>query len=101
MHVRIMQRADVLAFTALAEAGLEPATAFTTWCEKQSYALHTRAAYGAGLPLPLNYWIPWSQRRAALQRFSNYTKEQVACKRSATPCCRLRMEYLQLAHEGA
>ena len=74
MHV--MQKADLMAFTALARSCLEPATAFTMWCEKQSYSQHTRGAYGAGLPLPLNYWIPWSQRRAALHRFSNSTKEQ-------------------------
>ena len=73
----VLQRADLMAFTALVEATLEPATAFTTWCEKQSYSLHTRAIYGAGLPLPLNYWIPWKQRRVALQRFRSSTAEQV------------------------
>ncbi len=73
----VMQKADVLAFTALVEGKLEPTTAYTTWCEKQSYASHTRAVYGAGLPLPLNYWLPWSQRRAALQRFSKSTGPQV------------------------
>ena len=72
-----MQKADVLAFTALVERKLEPATAYTTWCEKQSYASHTRAVYGAGLPLPLNHWLPWSQRRAALRRFSKSTRDQV------------------------
>ena len=72
-----MQKADVLAFTALVERRLEPATAYTMWCEKQSYTAHTRRVYGAGLPLPLNYWLPWSQRRAALRRFSNVTGPQV------------------------
>lgn len=73
----VLQRADLMAFTALVEAKLEPATAFTTWCEKQSYSSHTRAVYGAGLPLPLNYWIPWNQRRIALRRFRSSTAEQV------------------------
>lgn len=73
-----MQKADMLAFTALVERKLEPATAYTTWCEKQSYASHTRSVYGAGLPLPLNHWLPWSQRRAALRRFCKSTGGQVS-----------------------
>ena len=35
------QRADLLAFTALVEAYLEPATVYTTWVEQHSYASHT------------------------------------------------------------
>lgn len=68
----------MLAFTALVERKLEPATAYTTWCEKHSFYSHTRAVYGAGLPLPLNYWLPWNQRRTALRRFCKSTGVQ-AC----------------------
>ena len=35
------QRADLLAFQALAEARLEPATVYTTWVEQHSYSSHT------------------------------------------------------------
>ncbi len=35
------QRADLLAFTALVELYLEPATVYTTWVEQHSYASHT------------------------------------------------------------
>ena len=35
------QRADLLAFAALAEACLEPATLYTTWVEQHSYSSHT------------------------------------------------------------
>jgi hypothetical protein len=76
-----MQRAELLAFLALIAAKLEPATTYTTWCEGESYSRHTRAAYGAGLPLPLSYWLPWSQRRAALRRFAASSREQVCCHR--------------------
>ena len=80
-----LQRAELLAFTALVEAKLEPATTYTTWCEGESYRRHTRAAYGAGLPLPLSYWLPWSQRRAALRRFAASSREQV-CRQPGVLC---------------
>lgn len=74
------------------EAKLEPASAYTAWCEGESYARHTRAAFGAGLPLPLSYWLPWTQRRAALRRFGSAARDQVppACLRSALVCARTR-----------
>lgn len=36
------RRAEVLTWTALAEARLEPATVYTTWCEDRSYGSCTR-----------------------------------------------------------
>ena len=89
----VVQKADMLAFSALVETKLEKATAYTTWCEKQSYASHTRAVYGAGLPLPLNYWLPWSQRRAALRRFINITREQVKLCLLSTCCHAIRLAF--------
>ena len=71
------QKAEALAFGALIESKLEPATAYTTWCEWESYTRHTRAAFGAGLPLPLSYWLPWTQRRAALRRVGSASRDQV------------------------
>ena len=35
------QGADLLAFQALVEARLEPATVYTTWVEQHSYSSHT------------------------------------------------------------
>lgn len=72
-----LQQAELLAFAALVEAKLEPATLYTTWCEAESYNRHTRAAFAAGLPLPLNYWLPWNQRRAILRRFAGTPQAQV------------------------
>ena len=80
-----MQRAEQLAFLALIEAKLEPASTYTTWCEGESYGRHTRAAYGAGLPFPLSFWLPWSQRRAALRRFATSSREKVAPALSHAP----------------
>jgi len=39
------QRADLLAFQALAEARLEPATVYTTWVEQHSYSSHTAVCF--------------------------------------------------------
>ena len=75
--VATAQKAELLAFMALIDAKLEPATAYTTWCERESYSRHTRPAYGAGLPLPLSHWLPWRQRRTALRRFAGTSAEQV------------------------
>ena len=36
------QRAEALAFAALAAGPLEAATVFTTWAEPHSYSAHTR-----------------------------------------------------------
>ena len=91
----VVQKADMLAFSALVETKLEQATAYTTWCEKQSYASHTRAVYGAGLPLPLNYWLPWSQRRAALRRFSSTTRERVKFCLLSSRCHAIRLAFSQ------
>ncbi|KAK9905474.1 hypothetical protein WJX75_000427 [Coccomyxa subellipsoidea] len=76
-HLTTAQKAELLAFTALVEAKLEPATQYTTWCEAESYNRHTRVAYAAGLPLPLNYWIPWNQRRAIMRKFVGTSQAQV------------------------
>lgn len=59
------------------QAKLEPATLAATWAEWHSFRHFTRAAYGAGLPLPLSLLMPWLQRRAALQRLGAQTPEQV------------------------
>ncbi|CAL8472174.1 g11716 [Coccomyxa elongata] len=76
-HLTTVQQAELLAFAALVEAKLEPATLYTTWCEAESYNRHTRAAFAAGLPLPLNYWLPWNQQRAILRRFAGTSQAQV------------------------
>lgn len=36
------QRAQIIAFSALVERCLEPATLYTTWCESESFSKHTR-----------------------------------------------------------
>mmetsp|Transcript_15986 Transcript_15986/g.48012 ORF Transcript_15986/g.48012 Transcript_15986/m.48012 type:complete len:322 (-) Transcript_15986:170-1135(-) len=71
------RRADVLRWTALAEARLEPATVYTTWCDDNSYRSATQVIYGAGLPFPLNKWLPWRARAAALKHFKSTTAAQV------------------------
>ena len=39
------QRAQLLAYTALIQAKLEPASVYTTWCERESYSLHTQVRF--------------------------------------------------------
>ena len=70
------QRAEAAAFACLARAGLEPASAFTTWCEPASYAA-AKAAYGADLPFPLNALLPRSARKAAERRFAGQPRARV------------------------
>ncbi|PRW33295.1 metaxin 1 [Chlorella sorokiniana] len=69
------QRAEAAAFTALVEARLQPALVYSSWCEGEAYAAHTRPAYGAGIPF--SFFVLRSQRRALLQRFAATTASQV------------------------
>lgn len=39
------QRAELLAFTALCQTQLEPATLFTTWCEPESFNKYTQVRF--------------------------------------------------------
>lgn len=71
------QRAEAAAFAALVEAKLRPAIAHTTWCEAGAFAQHTAPAYGAGLPFPLSYFVPRSQRKAVAQHFAGLSSSQV------------------------
>lgn len=77
VHLDHSQRALCLAFSALIELKLSPATLYATWCEPESYSSHTRPAYGAGLPLPFNYLIVWRQRRSIMQRMASMTADKV------------------------
>ena len=70
------QRAEVAAWGCLARSALEPASAYTTWCEAASYPI-AKAAYGADLPFPLNSLLPRSARRAAERRFAGRARERV------------------------
>ncbi|KAF8054985.1 MTX1 [Scenedesmus sp. PABB004] len=56
------QRAELLAFTALLQAKLDPATHYTTWLERRGFREFRKAAYGGSLPFPLSFIVPWSQR---------------------------------------
>jgi Glutathione S-transferase, C-terminal domain len=40
--------------------------------------LPLQAAYGASLPVPLNYWLPWSQRRTVAKRFAQASADKVS-----------------------
>ncbi len=71
------QRAEAAAFGALVEARLQPAIAYTTWCEGSAYVAHTRPAYGAAMPFPLSYFVPRAQRRAVQQHFTGMGSSQV------------------------
>lgn len=42
VHLDHSQRALCLAFSALIELKLSPATLYATWCEPESYSSHTR-----------------------------------------------------------
>ena len=61
------RRAEVLTWTALAEARLEPATVYTAWCEDRSYDSCTRVR-----PSPLRHCSP---RRAAAHPASGHGDE--------------------------
>eukprot|EP00884_Botryococcus_braunii_P002927 jgi/Botrbrau1/12635/Bobra.67_1s0001.1 len=70
-------RAELLAFTALCQTQLEPATLFTTWCETESFNKYTQKAYGDGLPFPLSRALPWTQRRKVARKFANSSGPEV------------------------
>ncbi|KAK9836164.1 hypothetical protein WJX81_006095 [Elliptochloris bilobata] len=92
-HLSAAKQSELAAFSALVHARLEPATLASAWAEGASYRGHTRAAYGAGLPLPLSVLMPWVQRRAALHRLAPLTPEQAyigAGKAYAAIAARLR-----------
>lgn len=73
----VSQRAEAAAFAALVEAKLQPAIAFTTWCEAEAFARHTRSAYSSGMPFPLSFFIPRSQRKAVLHHFAGTSSSEV------------------------
>ena len=64
------QRAEAAAFALMVETRLEPATLWTTWLEARGYDEFRRAAYGASLPFPLSWVVPWSQRREVRRRLA-------------------------------
>jgi hypothetical protein len=70
------QRADAAAFACLARTALEPASAFTTWCEPASFPA-AASAHGADLPFPLSALLPRAARRAARRRFAGVPRERV------------------------
>lgn len=41
------------------------------------HAVLLQVIYGAGLPFPLNKWLPWRARAAALKHFKSTTAAQV------------------------
>ncbi|KAK9799836.1 hypothetical protein WJX73_007324 [Symbiochloris irregularis] len=77
------QKGLCVAFSALVHLRLRPATQYALWCEPSSFTQHTRAAFGAGLPVPINYFQMWRQRRAVQQRFSTTSAEEVYADASA------------------
>ena len=70
------QRADAAAFACLARTALEPASAFTTWCEPASFPA-AASAHGADLPFPLSALLPRAARRAAGRRFAGVPRERI------------------------
>jgi hypothetical protein len=76
-HLSVSQRAEATAFTALVEAKLQPAIVYTTWVEADAFSQHTCAAYGGGMPFPLSYFMPRSQRRAVQRHFAATPSAQV------------------------
>lgn len=55
----------------------QPALVYSTWCEAEAYAAHTRPAHGAGLPWPLSWVGPRGTRKALLQHFAGASSSQV------------------------
>lgn len=72
------ERALTLAYGTLVESKLTPATVYFTWVNKHSWRTYTQAAYGAGLPFPASYLVPWSHRRAVLPHFHNADEDKLA-----------------------
>jgi metaxin len=71
------QRAEATAFTALLEGKLQPALVYSTWCEDEAFAQHTRGAVAAALPFPLSQLVPRLQRRAVQQYFAARSSDDV------------------------
>ncbi|KAI8477124.1 MAG: hypothetical protein J3K34DRAFT_399456 [Monoraphidium minutum] len=57
------QRAEAAAFSLMVAQQLDPATLWTSWVEARGFQEFRKAAYGDSLPFPLNWFVPWSQRR--------------------------------------
>lgn len=76
-HLSPAGRADAAAFTTLLQTKLVPALIYSTWCEPDAYAAITRPAFGAGLPFPLNLWLPHSARKAAHARLAALPPHQI------------------------
>lgn len=51
------------------EKSLAPASVYFTWVDPDSWRHYTRAAYGAGMPFPVSYVVPYAQRRAVNSHF--------------------------------
>ena len=56
-----------------------------------------QAAYGAGLPVPFNYFITWRQRRAVQQRFAATTGEQ-ARQQTAFAALKAKQQFVPYLH---
>lgn len=63
------EAAEAAAWRALAAAALEPASAFSAWCDPSAFDEFTKKEYGAGLPFPLSALIPRSTRKSVSARF--------------------------------
>ena len=70
-------KALLSAYLALVESRLAAATSYYTWVDRDRFTKHTRDAYGAAFPTPLNYILPWLWRRQVSARMTGYDDERV------------------------
>ena len=69
-HLDATQRAESLAYAALAEERLGIALLHAQWADDDNFAAVTKPAYSARLPFPLSYYLPWTMRRRALSQLA-------------------------------
>eukprot|EP00873_Tetraselmis_striata_P040673 jgi/Tetstr1/460937/TSEL_006089.t1 len=71
------EKALKMAYAALVDSKLLPATVFSTWVSQNSWRNYTQAAYGAGLPFPASRLVPWRRRREMLRHFADANEGQL------------------------
>lgn len=83
-HLSSSQRSDILAYSQLVSTSLDVATSMSIWGEAVGFQEWKKAAYGSSLPLPLNFIIPWYDRRGASRKLEGLIAEEVYSKAAET-----------------